>query len=548
MNTAIDLNVHESILMRGTGDALGHHVTDVPFGERSLVHVLARQAAERPDKEWLIFDSTIRLTFSQVYSLTNRFARAALASVGDKPRVALYLRNQPEFVPAFLGAQAAGGASVPLNPELKGQLLGELLSKAEAQILVVRGELLEHIEALQSLGPVRQIVYCGEGEFPAAVHGVPVSRYEEFIADSPDSALDSLPLPAELGALMFTSGTSGGSKAAMCTNHYLFFYPGTVADSLGLTPEDVLSTPLQICHVAALHVLAMSSLHAGCTVHLKTRFSASSYWQDIAKDGATFSMLMGTMAGMILKSTPEAPPHSLRHLYTIPQPVEREEFERRYRTTVLWQGYGSTEGFPLLPKRERLEGVPADTIGPPPQWVDFGVVDEFDRLVAPEVKGEIVYRPLVPFGMSSGYYNDPTATQHAFRNFTYHTGDIGYYDEAGNVHFSMRNRDAIRRHGENVSAVEVERIALTYAAILDAAAYAVPGDLGEHEVKLDFVAEDRLDLAEVQQWLKSRLPRYMVPRYLEQRESLPKTVSDRVEKYKLMDQPLDRPEVYSAQP
>src|SRR6202041_120561 len=99
------------------------------------------------------------------------------------------------------------------------------------------------------------------------------------------------------------------SKAAMWSHHYLYLSSATVADSLGHTPADVLSTPLQMCHIAGLQVFANSALHAGCTAQMKSSFSAARWWEEIAADKATFAMLMGQMAEMILTRVPEAPPH-----------------------------------------------------------------------------------------------------------------------------------------------------------------------------------------------------------------------------------------------
>ena len=534
-------DVVEGALLRGVAETQTEHRLRFPFAERTLVHVLERQARERPDHPWLVFDSRETLTFGQASDRVQRFAEAVLEHVGPAPRVALFLRNQIEFMPAFLGAQAAGGLSVPLNAELKGPLLETMLSRAGAQVLIVRAELLQVLEALPGLGSVELVLLCGTEDGPQVLHGVPVQRFDAFLPDR--SRERRLPRTTDIGALMFTSGTSGGSKAAVCTNHYLYWFPACVADALELTDDDVLSTPLQICHVAALHNFANAALHAGITAHLKTWFSASSYWQDAAADGATFSMLMGQMASMVLRAVPEAPPHRQAFTYVLPQPVDREEFERRYRTTVVWQGWGMTEIFPHIITRHPLQDVTADTIGPAPSWVDVGVVDEDDRLLPPGTLGEMVYRPRLPFTMASGYFEDPEATSRAFRNLMFHTGDLGYYDEDGNIHFVMRNQDAIRRRGENISAVELERVVLAHPAVVDVAAYAVPAELGEHEVKLDVVGEQQIDLDELHSWLVEVLPRYMVPTYLEQRESLPKTVSQRVEKYRLMAEPLDRPTV-----
>ena len=526
-------------LLRGTGAGLGPLARRFPFEQRTLLHVLALQVRERPDQDWLVFDGVDHLTFRQAQEEAYGFA-AALAT----PRtVALLLRNQHEFMPAFLGAQAAGGVAAPLNPELRGPLLETILGRCAAEVLVVRDDLLDVLEAAPSLAGVDLVLVAGDPGPRTEVHGVPVVALASWWAGHPATPPEAFPAPADLGVLMFTSGTSGGSKAAMWSHHYLYLASAGVSDALEHTPDDVLSTPLQMCHIAGLQNFANSALQVGCTAHLKTRFSVRAWWEEIAADGATFSMLMGQMAAMIVDAVPEAPPHRLRYVYILPQPACREEFERRYDTTVIWQGWGMTEIFPHLPTKHRIEGVPADTIGPAPSWVDHGVVDEDDRLLAPGELGEMVYRPLLPHAMAGGYYGDPAATTAAFRNFMFHTGDLGYYDEDGLVHFVMRNQDAIRRRGENVSAVELEAVARRHPLVEDAAAYAVPSELGEHDVKLDVVARGPLDLGELHGWLTEELPRFMVPRYLEHRAELPRTLSQRVEKYKLVAEGVDRPEV-----
>jgi crotonobetaine/carnitine-CoA ligase len=129
----------------------------------------------------------------------------------------------------------------------------------------------------------------------------------------------------------------------------------------------------------------------------------------------------------------------------------------------------------------------------------------------------------------------------------YHTGDLGYYDEAGILHYRSRKQERIRRRGENVSAPELEWVALRHEAVVEAAAYGVPSALGEEDVKLDVVLRDEIAIEALHEWLQENLPRYMVPRYLEIRESFPKTPSERIEKYKLKEGPLDRPAVFDAE-
>jgi carnitine-CoA ligase len=527
-------------LIRGTGADLGPLARRLPEEQRTLLDVLDLQVASDPDRDWLVFDGRDRLSFAAAqaaaFSFAGRLDREAPAST-----VALLLRNQIEFMPAFLGAQAHGGVAVPLNPELRGPLLEKNLRLCRARVLVSRVEFLPRLEALDSLADVERILVCGDGEpTPSRIGAVDVVPLEDWLDGAEPQRPRRLPAPWDVGALVFTSGTSGGSKAAVWSHSYLYLSSACVSDALEHDADDVLSTPLQMCHIAGLQNFANSGLQVGCTVHLQSRFSAGSWWEEIARDGATFAMLMGQMTTMILERVEAAPPHRLACLYALPQPQRREEFERRYGTTIVWQGWGMTEIFPHPPTPRPLRDVPADAIGPAPAWVDFGVVDEHDRMLGPGQLGELVYRPLLPGAMASGYFEDPAATARAFRNFMFHTGDLGYYDDAGLMHFKMRNADAIRRRGENVSAVELEAVAMVHPDVVEAAAYGVPSELGEHDVKLDVVARPELDPDEFHHWLEERLPRYMVPRYIECREQLPKTVSERVEKYKLAAEGIDR--------
>jgi crotonobetaine/carnitine-CoA ligase len=118
------------------------------------------------------------------------------------------------------------------------------------------------------------------------------------------------------------------------------------------------------------------------------------------------------------------------------------------------------------------------------------------------------------------------------------------------VHFSGRSQDRIRRRGENISATELEFIAAQHEEIVECAAYGVPGELGEHEVKLDvYPRDDTFDVRAYHRWLEEKLPRYMVPRFIEVFSAeLPKTASQKIQKFKLAEAGVNRPEVIEFVP
>lgn len=538
-------------LWRGKGQPLGAYATRFPIAERTMLHVLDAQARDRGDRTWLVFDGTERLTFGEAQRLAHRVGNAVLRDLGGPCNVGLFLRNQFEFAPAMYGAMVAGGVAVPLNADSRGLLLQGVIERSEVRVIVVRFDHLDRLQDLEGLGGVELLVVTGaDGPPPAIVHGARVVTWSDWLRASADTPPAALPDSSEVALLQYTSGTTGNSKGVVYPHHFLYLYSANVTDSQGHGPDDVLSTPLPVFHVAALHIICNSALHAGCVAHLKTRFSARSYWNEIAEDGATFGIILGTLAAILNKTVPRAPEHRLRGLFCVPFPPGGEEFERRFRVKLLWQGYGMTEVYPHPMPRELEEGVPHDTIGHAAQWMDYAAVDEHDRVLPPNEPGELVYRPRLPDAMAREYYKDAQATATAFRNLVFHTGDLGYVDAEGRVHFAGRSQDRIRRRGENVSAAELEFIAGDHEDVVEAAAFGVPGEFGEHEIKLDVVARGPgFDVQAYHRWLSERLPRYMVPRYIERHsEELPKTASQKIQKFKLAEAPVDRAEVVEFEP
>jgi crotonobetaine/carnitine-CoA ligase len=126
---------------------------------------------------------------------------------------------------------------------------------------------------------------------------------------------------------------------------------------------------------------------------------------------------------------------------------------------------------------------------------------------------------------------------------------VGFVDEEGRVHFAGRLLDRIRRRGENISAAELESIAMGHPEVAEAAAVGVPGEFGEHEVKLDVAPTTAdFDVPAYHAWLAERLPRYMVPMYIELHDELPKSSSAKIQKHKLTEGGADRPGVHVFDP
>jgi crotonobetaine/carnitine-CoA ligase len=177
------------------------------------------------------------------------------------------------------------------------------------------------------------------------------------------------------------------------------------------------------------------------------------------------------------------------------------------------------------------------SVGKVAEGLELKIFDENDEELPPNQIGEIVVRPRRPHIIFECYYKMPEKTLEACRNLWFHTGDIGYLDEDGYLYFVDRKKDAIRRRGENISSFEVEKVINSHPSVAESAAIPVPSELGEDEVMVIVVLKEGATLTpeELLAHCEDRMPHFAVPRYVEFRDFLPKTLTERVEKYKLKE-------------
>jgi crotonobetaine/carnitine-CoA ligase len=220
----------------------------------------------------------------------------------------------------------------------------------------------------------------------------------------------------------------------------------------------------------------------------------------------------------------------------VPVPLEIwEHWEQRFGVRIVY-AYGMTEnGLPTLfpytatPAAPHLRG----SGGQASASAEVGIVDEDDMPVAAAEVGEIVTRPKIANTAMLEYFENPAATAAATRNCWFHTGDLGYLDGEGYLFYVDRKKDAMRRRGEMVSSWDVEVAVRKFPGVLDCAAYGVPSELGEDEIMVAVVPASDLDPAALHEFCAEQLAAFQVPRYVRQVDALPRTQTERIEKYKL---------------
>ena len=527
----------------------------IPFHERTIPNLIRRAGARGPRpflsapggtlRHGDLPDAVARSAAAIRAAAIGATAIGATGPLGDAP-VAVLMSNRVEFPLAWWGTIWAGGVAALMHAEFRGMLLEHAFKLLTPSVLIAEDVLLGHVaEIAASLPALRTVLVVGD-----AGDGFPRWPGPRFLRwnDARASVAACDPAPVEVSddaTIMFTSGTTGPSKGVRKSHHYDFIYGALAAEGIGLDESSNIWSCSPCSHARTTNCVLLGAMVSGARATLTSRFSASRFWTELREAGATHTYVSNWMANVLMKQPPAAEDrgHGVRVIHCLPPPVDPLAFQERFGVRLTGQGYGSTESYPLPQQlREQDWTRPRGFIGKPHPTMEVRIADRHGYPVPADGRtaGEMLVRPRLPYAMLSGYYRNPEATAEAFRDGWFHTGDGATIDADGNLGFTGRLSDSIRRRGENISAWEIEQAAIVLPGVAEVAAYGVPDELGEEEVKLDIVPDPgiALDPAALIARLDARLPRFMVPRYVELRQSLPKNPNGRIEKYVLRQQPL----------
>lgn len=387
--------------------------------------------------------------------------------------VGIFLDNVAEFVLWLGGAALSGATVVGINPTRRGVYLAEEVHESDLQLVVTDGAGLEILDGLD-IGVARdRFLLVDSAEYA-----------ERLAARSTEPTRDPSITAATRMLLLFTSGTTGASKAAICSQGRLVGLAYQNSAKYHIGRDDVCYCCMPLFHGNALMALWAPALLAGSCVALAPKFTASGFLPDVRYYGATYFTYVGKALGYIL-GRPEQPDdadNTLTHGFgTEASPEDQDEFKRRFGAT-LHEGYGSSEGAGMI--NQAPEGPPA-ALGVPAHAGVRVVAPEsratcpparLDRhgrvLNAEEAIGEIVNT--AGAAKFEGYYKNPEANAERVRHGWYWTGDLGYVDPAGYLYFAGRSGDWIRVGGENISALLTERILRRHPDVVAAGVFAVP--------------------------------------------------------------------------
>lgn len=499
----------------------------------TLSEVLERKAETHRDATFVKLPEGT-LTFGEVQQNAARLAHGlSETGVGAGDHVAMMMPNGADFLHVVFALARLGAVAVPINTQYKGHLLRHLLTTSDSTMVVVDGQYVDRIADIEGdLAEPPPVVVRSDDPPGAGLQG-PTFRLDDLLGDPAEAPRAPVRF-SDLQAIMYTSGTTGPSKGVMVPHALALTCALDSMKYMDHQPDDTVYCPLPLYHAGGLWDGMMMALLAGSPIALVERFSASRFWDDVRAFQAAQAMSVFDMIPILL-SRPPSPDdrnHTLRRFYMGKSVLDDDLYARFGVRSV--ETYTSTE-------------VGIGTASPFGQWRDGScgqangerfevtVVDEHDREVGPGEPGEIVLRPRQPYVITSGYYNFPEATARAFRNLWFHTGDRGHRDDDGYFFFRNRIKDSIRRAGENISAFEVECAVNAHPAVLESAAYGVPSELEEEEVKVAVVSQPGVTLEEEDLAAHCRdvLPGFMVPRFVEVVDELPRTGTGKIAKHVL---------------
>jgi carnitine-CoA ligase len=483
--------------------------------------VLDRRAEQYPDRVMMSV-AGCDITFEHMRQRSCAAAKLLVErGVGPGDCVALFTATCPEWIYFWLGAARIGAVSAAVNAANKGDFLLHNIVLSRAKVILTDAERRPRVDEISGrLDSVKEVLVRGDPLTAELNHAAAVT-------DSPAAAGD-------VGALFFTSGTTGPSKAVATSWQYLFSVAATVTSAWELTAGEALWTAMPLFHLSAAPSVLAPMLVGGKTV-LADSFHPRKVWDDVREHGAVGFVGAGAMVSMLQSLPPDPRDAEVPVRFISAAPIDADAYraiQQRYDCRIVTM-YGMTEAFPLAVSGVADEGVPGTSGRPNPNF-DVRIVDEQGNELPAGAVGEITCRPRSPHVMSLGYVRagerqgmrvDPHPDW-------FRTGDMGRFDASRNLTYVDRVKDSLRRRGENVSSVEVETVVMSHPSVLEAAAIAVPSDLGEDDILVVLTLRPgaAMSFVELLDFCSARMPYFCVPRFIDTVEELPKNVIGRIRK------------------
>jgi carnitine-CoA ligase len=501
-------------------------------GNKTMYELIQEKSKLHPKKIFLYYQDQC-ITYEELLlraNQTGNYLKAKGVKKGDK--VAVLLSNSPEFYYFWFGCAAIGAVLVPINTASTAYEIDYFITNSDAVGFIGEEELYQ--------GQIKELIDSANLLFSEVL----TDNWFTYLSKFPSSNLEINVNSKDVCCLMYTSGTTSKPKGAEITHENYIFAGETSVRNQWLTPFDRYLIFLPLFHVNSQYYTTMASLVAGCSIVLLKRFSSSTFWDDVQRYQPTVSSFVATVIKMLLQTDdhPNEKEHTLKKagygLFVTLK--ELEEFEARFGVK-LFQWYGMTESIttsivtPLYENRIKDERTGIVPIGKPALGHEVKIIDENGTELGPNQVGEILIKSP---SLMRGYYKNLEATKNTLRDGWLYTGDNGYYQENGYIWFVDRNKDMIKRAGENISSLEVENIIRDHPSVEDSAVIAIPDHLREEAVAAFIKIKEGHSLSgqEIKSYCEERLSYFKIPQIFKFIDDFPRTSIGKIKKNLLRDQ------------
>ena len=464
-------------------------------------------------------------------------AANGLVDQGGKPGdgVALIMGNCPEYLYLFYGLPRAGFYTVPVNTALKKDGLRYILTNSDVKYVVVDEDLYPRVcELEQPVGKIEKVFVRRKDSESPVFPEIDLNTLMDASSEKPTYSL----APEDIVFLLYTSGTTGFPKGVVYRAKSWDAESPRGFAKLLLKNDDIPYTPLPLFHGNAMGMTVRFSLAMGLTFALDKRFSASKFWDSIRRYQATQFNGIGSLMQILMKQ-PERPDdieNPVRMVLSGGCPRNLwAAFEKRFNLKI-YEIYGAVDGGGIMTLN--MGDSPEGSIGKPIGDYQWKLVDDGGVEVGPGVPGELVHKAKNPETGDVEYFKNVEASKKKVRGGWVYSGDLMMKDGEGNLYFADRKTDSMRRRGENISSFEVENIVQKHPDVAECAAFGVPSELGEDEVMVWIKPKsDRvIDLKALMRFCAENMAYFMVPRYVDIVEEIPKTETMKIMKTDLKKQ------------